>query len=910
MKKKNFIKILFSIGLSLCAAACNKPIKETDNSGEEEIVDKDINVTSISLDHSILSLDVDESFLLKINISPNNATNQNVVWTSDLPSVATVSDEGLVFAIKEGEAIITVTTIDGGYSDYCRVIVKHVEVAVETITLNQNELFLSMGDTYNLLATISPENADDKTIIWSSSNSSVASINSEGKITAVSVGEAIIYASSNNGLISASCNITVLAKSIAVTGVSLNYEMVELEVDDTLTLIETIEPYNATNQNVSWLSSNENVASVNNGLVTALSAGESVITVTTEDGNYTASCSFNVSTKEEETPYIPVESDGILTISEAGEYTLEKDYKQIYVNAPEKEVVVNMNGHTIENDENSPIYVLDCDSFDISATKNTVSYIKDTRSIYSEADDSQGKGAIYVANGDLKLKGSGELNIEANYYNGVHGKDDVKIQKLKLNINAVNHGIKGNDSITITSGSINIVCGGDALHSDNTDISTNGKQRGNITINGGTINLDSWKDAIASAYDANIEELDSTAPINLTIKTNKYSSYSGTILQPEEDKLYLKMNSSTYSNGSYTYAAYINGEWYAASYKGKVDNGPGGGGPGGGSWAPGGSSSSYYLYSIKKPTSATTFKLYRFSGSNVIDFSTSTYNAVSDEKTFNNSYDTIQITVSNNRITFGSWSIYSTTNNNKADVSAKGIKANNIINITSGTINITAYDDGIHANNDVSLENGSKPLGNVVIAGGNISVSASDDGIHADNVLEISGGNVDVTNSYEGIEGNVITFAGGSTYVYATDDGVNASTGNASAEIKVTGGFVDVTVSSSGDTDGVDSNGTYTQTGGVLIVKGPGSASGNTQGAAALDTDSTVSIRGGTLIVFGGIEQTPSYSGVTRTLCSSSTVSTGSRTVSFSNGYSYTTTLITSTRGCVVYSDNGSATLH
>lgn len=153
-----------------------------------------------------------------------------------------------------------------------------------------------------------------------------------------------------------------------------------------------------------------------------------------------------------------------------------------------------------------------------------------------------------------------------------------------------------------------------------------------------------------------------------------------------------------------------------------------------------------------------------------------------------------------------------------------------------------------------------------------------------------------------------LRISGGSTYIYATDDGVNAGSGKASTpNITVSGGLLDVTVPSSGDTDGIDSNGTYTQSGGVVIVKGPGRANSQTMGAAAIDTDSTVKITSGTLIVFGGIEQTPSSS-VTKTLCSSSTVSTGSHTITFSSA-SYSTTLKYSTSGCVVYSSLGSATL-
>lgn len=599
--------------------------------------------------------------------------------------------------------------------------------------------------------------------------------------------------------------------------------------------------------------------------------------------------------------------------STADEYTfsVSGSYDQVYVNLPDKTVVLELNGVTIENSENSPIYVEACDGIEISAKKNTTNVVKDLRPVYTEDVDGQGKGAIYVEDGDLKLKGTGTLNIFGNYLNGIHGKDDVKIQKLALNVEAINHGIRGNDSVTVTSGAVSISCGGDGLHTENSDISAKGNQRGNVTIDGGDLTINSWGDAIQAAYNAVIDQTDSSVDTNVVIKTNKYSSYNGETVDTSTNSFYLRMNSSLYSNGNYTYAAYINGQWYKASYKGTQTSG-GEGGPGGPGGGGGGRQSTYYYYQLEKPSDASSFTLYRFQGSNVTSFSTETYNAVSDAKAFNNAYDTVQIqTISNNKISFGNWSNYSNnSNSNTADVSAKGIKAENEIIINAGTIDVKAYDDAIHANNDGTIDNGSTPLGNVSISGGNITAYASDDGVHADGQLNISGGTTNVTNAYEGLEGNIINITGGSTYVYGTDDGVNATKGKSSPAINVSGGFLDVEVPTNGDTDGIDSNGSYTQTGGTVIVKGPGSASGGGMAmAAALDTDGTVKITSGSLIVFGAIEKTPSSS-VTKTLVSSSNVSAGTHTISFaSSNTSYSTTLKSGSNGCVVYSSLGTATL-
>ena len=676
-------------------------------------------------------------------------------------------------------------------------------------------------------------------------------------------------------------------------------------------------PHSIPDSNSAFPSSETNSSSSNANTSSATNNSS----VQSSSSNQAASSSSNAasSSKQQGTSYNPDPTDETIYFItndtlDKGTYDSTKDeytftvsgsYKQLYVKVPEKTLTVELNGATFENSENSPIYVEDCENIDLSAKKSTTNVVKDTRPIYTEDIEGQGKGAICVENGDLKLKGTGTLNVTANYLNGIHGKDDVKVQKLTLNVNAVNHGIRGNDSVTITSGTINISCGADGIHSENSDISSKGNQKGNVTVNGGTLTINSWCDAIQAAYNAVFEQTDSSAPIVYTAKTNKYSSYNGETVDTSASTFYLKMNSSAYNNGSYTYAAYINGAWYPATYKGTQGTQQQGG-PGGG--RPGGSSSTYYIYQLEKPSGATSFTLYRFSGSNVTNFSTSSYSAVSDAKAFNDAYDMVQISVSGTKISFGSWSNYSAANTNGASDSAKGIKAENEIIIKSGTIDIKAYDDAIHANNDGTLENGETPLGNIEISGGTLTLEASDDGIHADGQLNISGGNTNVKTSYEGLEGNVINITGGTTYVYGTDDGINATSGKSSPAINVSGGFLDVEVPTNGDTDGIDSNGTYTQTGGTVIVKGPGSSSGGGMAmAAALDTDGQVKITSGSLIVFGAIEQTPNSS-VTKTLCSSTTVAAGTHTISFSSA-NYSTTLKSSSKGCVVYSSLGTATL-
>lgn len=187
--------------------------------------------------------------------------------------------------------------------------------------------------------------------------------------------------------------------------------------------------------------------------------------------------------------------------------------------------------------------------------------------------------------------------------------------------------------------------------------------------------------------------------------------------------------------------------------------------------------------------------------------------------------------------------------------SAKGLKADNIVDISKGNVAIKASDDAIHANYGEQLENEEIGLGNINISGGLVGLTSGDDAIHADNTLNISGGDIVVLNSKEGLEANHIEISDGNTYVYASDDGVNASRKiDEEPTILISGGFLDVEVSN-GDTDGIDSNGTYTQTGGLVISRGsPNNANNMSTG---LDAEGYAAIFGGTFIAFNGVEKTP-----------------------------------------------------
>ncbi|WP_242874833.1 Ig-like domain-containing protein [Clostridium pasteurianum] len=177
-------------------------------------------VDSITLDKNTCTLFAGQTDTLKANIQPTYAANQSVTWTSSNTSIATVDNTGKVTAISAGTANITATTADGNKTASCAVTV-NTPTKVDSISLKPTDA-LKVGDTDTLAATISPENASEKSVTWTSSNASVATVDSTGKVTAVSAGTANITATTVDGGKTASCNVTVTNNQN--DGISVSYQ--------------------------------------------------------------------------------------------------------------------------------------------------------------------------------------------------------------------------------------------------------------------------------------------------------------------------------------------------------------------------------------------------------------------------------------------------------------------------------------------------------------------------------------------------------------------------------------------------------------------------------------------------------------------------------------------------------------
>lgn len=608
----------------------------------------------------------------------------------------------------------------------------------------------------------------------------------------------------------------------------------------------------------------------NSTSTTTASGGETTITsdITKEDTdvthaddaeNYRVSITGDFTVTSDTSDGV-TQSGSVYTITKAGEYTVTGllSEGQLIVDAgDEDEVTIVLNGTSITCSSGSPIYVKNASKVEIKSEENSFNEVIDNRTEATEdSSDDAGNAAIY-ATCDLKLVGKGALVVTGNYNNGIQSKDDLSIKNVIVKVTAVNNAIKGNDAVDIESGNIIAISAkGDGIKTSNSSISNKDNQKGIVTITGGNIDVYAACDGIDAAYGVDI-----SGDGNLNIYTDTYSEYSEEVTTSGSSS-----GTSTSRNSSANKTASASTVSYVAASD-TIANAPGGFG-GGNMDGMGGKN-----------------------GGNAPDMNGSSggNKAGRDRPGMPGDFN-------------------ESGNSSGQSYSTKGIKAESEINISGFTINISSTDDGIHANSDSGvLETGEDGKGTIVINGGSITISSGDDGMHADKQLDANDGYINIVTSYEGLEAITINLNGGKIYVYATDDGINACTGDGKTSpiVNVTAGYIDITTAS-GDTDGIDSNGNYVQSGGFVLVKG-GSSSGNVSGS--IDVDGTVTITGGTCVALGGVCETPinsanayvlssvSFSSGSYSLKDSSGKEVISFTVdsTFSNGWICSDTLVTGT---------------
>ncbi len=284
-----------------------------------EVTEKIIPVEAIKAEPEVLTVFVGETKKVTATVSPDNATDRRVTWTSGDPEVATVSADGTVTGRKAGTAILEASA--GEKTARCTVTVK--AVPVEEIRLNREALVLEVGESGTLTAEASPDNAADKTVVWESLDTDVVTVSDSGVVTAMGAGTAAVRATAGGK--SAVCTVTVKQHEteapetsapeteapeteapetepavIEVERITLNKMVVSLEKGESTLLTPRVVPENAADKTVTWSTSNANVVTVTDGRITAVGEGVALITATA--GRVKAVCEVTVWAAETEAP--------------------------------------------------------------------------------------------------------------------------------------------------------------------------------------------------------------------------------------------------------------------------------------------------------------------------------------------------------------------------------------------------------------------------------------------------------------------------------------------------------------------------------------------------------------------------------------------------------------------------------
>ena len=300
----SFRKTLASGGYSLWAIGGGSDVSD----GMAFEVASTIHPTGVELDRDVLEMAVGDVSTLACTVTPGNANDTSVTWSSSDASVASVDADGKVTALKAGTATITVATVDGGFTAKC---VVSVVVPATGVTLDRTSVEVPVGGSTVLTATVAPSDATEPSVTWSSSDASVASVDADGRVTAKKPGKAVITATTVDGGFTAECEVAVV---IPVTSIVIDGDLVRLQIGGETILAATVEPANAHYRNLVWTSSDESVATVEDGVVKAVGRGVAVISVHAEGWGPVAECTVTVIAPATDVEVDTEVSDGVAVV--------------------------------------------------------------------------------------------------------------------------------------------------------------------------------------------------------------------------------------------------------------------------------------------------------------------------------------------------------------------------------------------------------------------------------------------------------------------------------------------------------------------------------------------------------------------------------------------------------------------
>lgn len=258
---------------------------------EAVIIPEPVTGIEVANDYQHMGLFVGGSGKIRYSVLPGNATNTNVTFKSLNEKVATVDANGVVTGVSEGNADIVITTEEGGFEAKCTVRVDGID-ARDIERVGDKTVTMGLNQTRQLQVKITPSDTTNKNVQWTSSNNSVTTVDSNGVVTSKNSGSTIITATTHNGLKTE----FFIEVETPVTNITLNSNEINLNPGGTFKLDATVNPSNASNKNIKWISANESIATVDrSGNVTADVAGTTYISAVSADGKVVATCTVNVS---------------------------------------------------------------------------------------------------------------------------------------------------------------------------------------------------------------------------------------------------------------------------------------------------------------------------------------------------------------------------------------------------------------------------------------------------------------------------------------------------------------------------------------------------------------------------------------------------------------------------------------
>ncbi len=480
----------------------------------------DVPVKTIRLDRTLLTMYEKEEAVLTATVSPADATDAEVSWTSTEPSVVEVSSSGHILALKAGTAKVRASA--GGRTATCTVTVVRKVIPVASVSLDKTEIELKPGESETLQAEVLPADATDRTVVWESWDPMVATVNAHGTVKAKGIGTATIAASA--GGVSALCKVTVIQEAASIR---LNLSSVDLAAGSAVRLQVYPEPMGTVLRTAPrWTSSRPSVATVTaDGLVTAVQPGQAVVTATV--GRLTASCTVAVSPRpvsgdlsetrtfrtgspdptEDNIDRVTFDRTVLITYS-AGGVRVDGDADGA-VSVRGKEVTVRYDGsesivyELVGNGEGGSFKLYSnrrqalClngvslsssrgAAINIQSRKRTYVYLKNTNSLsdapsYAGAPAGEDEKGAFFSEGQLVFSGPGQLEVYAVGKSGIVSDDYIRMMSApKVSVHSCSgHAVRAKEAVIVSDGVLEATAEADTKKAVNSDSL--------VCITGGTV---------------------------------------------------------------------------------------------------------------------------------------------------------------------------------------------------------------------------------------------------------------------------------------------------------------------------------------------------------------------------------------------------------------------------------------